>query len=356
MVNEKSFASEDARWRALVTRDLKADGAFLYGVRTTGIYCRPVCPSRLPKRENVQFFDNCKQAEAAGFRPCKRCTPQQPEAPNTAADAIPHACDIIERAEKEPSLTELAKAVGLSPYHFHRLFKNTMGITPKQYIMEKRAKRLREKLQGEGTVTDAIYGSGFESSSRFYEKAEASLGMKPSEYKKGGEGVAISYAVVQSYLGWVLVAVTERGICQIDFADTPEVLKTRLKERFPKASLSRNDPHITAIVSQTVAFLEAPEPSFSLPLDVQGTAFQKRVWTALQKIKLGTTASYSEIASRIGNLKAARAVARACACNRIAVAIPCHRVLRKNGELGGYRWGLDRKQAILDRESRIIDS
>ena len=356
MVNEKSFTSEDARWQALVARDVQADGAFLYGVKTTGIFCRPMCPSRLPKRENVRFFENCQQAKAAGFRPCKRCTPHKPEAPNTAAEAVSSACDIIGRAEKEPSLTELAKAVGLSPYHFHRLFKNAMGITPKQYILEKRSKRLRENLQGKGTVTDAIYDAGYESSSRFYEKAEASLGMKPSKYKKGGEGVAISYAIVQSYLGWVLVAVTERGICQIDFSDTQEMLITRLEERFPKASLQRNDPHTTSIISQTVAFLEAPEPGFSLPLDVQGTAFQKRVWTALQEIKIGTTVSYSDIADKIGNPKAARAVARACASNRIAVVIPCHRVVRSNGDLGGYRWGFDRKQAILDRESRIIDS
>jgi AraC family transcriptional regulator, regulatory protein of adaptative response / methylated-DNA-[protein]-cysteine methyltransferase len=356
MANEKSFSSEDVRWQALVQRDPQADGAFFYGVKTTGIYCRPVCPSRLPNRENTQFFDTWQQAEEAGFRPCKRCTPHQSEAPNTAADAIARACDIIAEAEKEPSLNELAEAVGLSPHHFHRLFKKATGVTPKQYMMEKRAARLRENLQGPGSVTDAIYDAGYESSSRFYEKAESSLGMKPLEYKKGGEGVTISYAVVQSYLGWVLVAVTERGICQIDFADTPEVLETRLEERFSKADLRRDDPRITAIVSQTVAFLEAPAPDFSLPLDVQGTAFQKRVWAALQEIQPGKTVSYSDIAQRIGNPKAARAVARACASNKIAVAIPCHRVLRSNGELGGYRWGLARKRRILEREAERIVS
>jgi len=354
MENRKNFVSEDTRWQALVERDPQADGAFYYGVKTTGIYCRPVCSSRLPNRENVEFFENCQQAEEAGFRPCKRCAPREAKAPNTARDAVSRACEIIAGAEKEPSLNELAEAVGLSPHHFHRLFKKAMGITPKQYMMEKRATRLRENLQGPGSVTDAIYDAGYESSSRFYEKAGSSLGMKPSEYKKGGEGVTISYAVVQSYLGWVLVAVTERGICQIDFADRPEELILRLEERFSKAELRRDDPRITAIVSQTVAFLEAPAPNFSLPLDVQGTAFQKRVWAALQEIQPGKTVSYSDIAREIGKPKAARAVARACASNKIAVAIPCHRVLRNNGELGGYRWGLARKRKILDREAERI--
>jgi AraC family transcriptional regulator of adaptative response/methylated-DNA-[protein]-cysteine methyltransferase len=346
-----NFSSKSSRWQAVIQRNPKSNGEFVYGVVTTGIYCRPVCSSRLPNRENVQFFDTWQMAEEVGFRSCKRCTPHNPDAPNTAIDAVTEACKIIEEAESEPTLNQLADAVGLSPYHFHRLFKKTVGITPKQYAMEKRISRVRSNLHQDSTVTEAIYEAGYESGSRFYENATTSLGMKPSEYQKGGVGILIRYGIVRSYLGWVLVAVTERGVCQIDFDDTPKNLKTRLETNFPKARLQGDDPTITTVISQTLAFLEAPEKGFALPLDVQGTAFQQRVWAALRNIRPGATASYAEIAQQIGNPKAARAVAQACATNNIAVAIPCHRVVRSNGELGGYRWGIERKRAILERES-----
>ena len=347
----KDFSTEESRWEAIVQRMQQADGEFFYGVVTTGIYCRPVCSSRIPNRENVQFFDTNQKAEDAGFRPCKRCTPRKESAPNTAIDAVSQACKFIEESEKEPTLNQLADVVGLSPYHFHRLFKKTLGITPKQYATANRQKRVRSNLQQNETITDAIYESGYESNSRFYENAASSLGMKPSEFQKGGKGKLIRYGIVQSYLGRVLVAVSDRGICRIDLDDSPEILKARLDENFPNAELISNDPTFTSIISQTIAFLEAPKLDFSLPLDIQGTAFQQRVWNALRDIRPGTTVSYGDIAKKIGNPSAARAVAQACGSNKIAVVIPCHRVVRKNGELGGYRWGINRKEMILEREA-----
>ncbi len=346
-----NFTSEADRWQAVIQRTPQSDGAFVYAVVTTGIYCRPTCSSRRPNRENVQFFDDWQTAQEAGFRPCKRCDPQISNPPNTAVDAVAQACKIIEDAEQAPSLNQLADAVGLSAYHFQRLFKKMVGITPKQYAIEKRLNRVRNNLQQTSSVTTAVYEAGYESGSRFYETATTSLGMKPSAYQKGGRGVSIRYAIVQSYLGWVLVAATDRGICKIDFGDTPEILQTRLKTDFPEAEAQDDDPTFAAMVARTLAFLEAPEQGLALPLDIQGTAFQRRVWAALLNIQPGTTASYAEIAQQIGNPKAARAVAQACASNKIAVAIPCHRVVRSNGNLGGYRWGVDRKQTILERES-----
>ena len=347
----KDFSTEERRWEAIVQRMQQSDGEFFYGVVTTGIYCRPVCSSRIPNRENVRFFDTTQLAEDADFRPCKRCTPRKESAPNTALDVVTQACKFIEESEKEPTLNQLADIVGLSPYHFHRLFKKTLGITPKQYAAANRQNRVRTNLRQDATITDAIYESGYESSSRFYENAASSLGMKPSEFQKGGKGKLIRYGIVQSYLGWVLVAVSDRGVCRIDFDDSPEILKARLDENFPNAELISDDPTISSIISQTVAFLETPELEYALPLDIQGTAFQQQVWQALRDIRPGTTVSYGDIAKQIGNPKAVRAVAQACGSNSIAVAIPCHRVVRKNGELGGYRWGIKRKEMILEREA-----
>lgn len=347
----KDFSTEERRWEAIVQRMQQSDGEFFYGVVTTGIYCRPVCSSRIPNRENVRFFDTTQLAEDADFRPCKRCTPRKESAPNTALDVVTQACRFIEESEKEPTLNQLADIVGLSPYHFHRLFKKTLGITPKQYAAANRQNRVRTNLRQDATITDAIYESGYESSSRFYENAASSLGMKPSEFQKGGKGKLIRYGIVQSYLGWVLVAVSDRGVCRIDFDDSPEILKARLDENFPNAELISDDPTISSIISQTVAFLETPELEYALPLDIQGTAFQQQVWQALRDIRPGTTVSYGDIAKQIGNPKAVRAVAQACGSNSIAVAIPCHRDVRKNGELGGYRWGIKRKEMILEREA-----
>lgn len=353
MRDTESFVTESSRWQAVVDRDVRADGAFVYAVTTTGIYCRPGCASRLPNRENVRFFGTWQAAEGAGFRPCKRCTPQLAVVPDTATDAVMRACAIIEAAEKPPSLQQLADAVGLSPSYFHRLFRKTVGVTPRQYAAQKRLERVRANIRQDDTITDAIYNAGFESSSRFYETATPALGMKPATYRSGGADVVIRFAVVRSYLGWVLVAATAKGICRIDFDDEPDVLRARLRADFPQAQLVDDDADFSATVEQVLTFLDRPAQGLSLPLDVQGTAFQHRVWLALRDIPAGTRVSYSDVAARTGNPKAARAVAQACASNPIAVAIPCHRVVRKDGDLGGYRWGLDRKRAILERETDV---
>lgn len=350
MSSVRPYLTDAARWEALVERTPQADGHFFYGVATTGIYCRSVCSSRLPNRENVHFFDDQQLAEAAGYRPCKRCNPQTPGEEDASVQAIIHACRLIEEAEQPPSLDELAGAVGLSKYHFQRLFKKIAGVTPKQYAAEKRAQRVRDELQKDSTVTDAIYNAGFESSSRFYETAVSSLGMKPGEYRKGGAGLSIRFAIAQSYLGWVLVAATSKGICRIDIGDTPQDLRARLQGSFPGAQLGTDDPHFEDTVSQVLAFLERPQQGWQLPLDIQGTAFQRRVWSALREIPAGSTASYGDVAAQIGKPTAARAVAQACAANKIAVAIPCHRVVRSDGQVGGYRWGAARKEVILERE------
>jgi AraC family transcriptional regulator of adaptative response/methylated-DNA-[protein]-cysteine methyltransferase len=344
------YDSDEGRWKAVAQRDPQADRLFVYGVLTTGIYCRPGCASRLPKRENVRFFDTWEDAERAGLRPCKRCTPQRAAARSTAEEAVVKACGLIEVAEHPLSLQELADAVGLSPHYFHRVFKRTVGITPRQFAVVKRRERVRAGIRSELSITEAIYSAGFESSSRFYETAAASLGMKPTEYRRGGDGVMITFAITESYLGWVLVAATDQGICRIDFDDSVDALQSRLAVSFPQARLLGDVPEFAATITQVVSFLESPEQGLELPLDVQGTAFQRRVWAALQELPAGSTASYSDVAARIGKPKAARAVAGACASNRIAVAIPCHRVIRSDGSLGGYRWGLERKRALLDRE------
>jgi AraC family transcriptional regulator of adaptative response/methylated-DNA-[protein]-cysteine methyltransferase len=350
------FSTPSSRWQAVKQRDPRADGLFLYGVSTTGIYCRPVCPSRLPNRVNVQFFDNWLAAEQAGYRPCKRCTPHAPQRSDPSREIILRACQLIDTAEKTPTLAQLAAAVDLSPYYFHRLFKRVVGITPKQYAAERRLDKTRARLQQDATVTEAIYNAGFESSSRFYEKAAPSLGMKPSQYKNGGNRLMIRFAIGRSYLGWVLVAASEQGVCRIDFDDSRESLQHRLRESFPQAKLLAGDPDFAETVTQVLSFLDRPDQGLDLPLDIQGTAFQRRVWTALQQIPAGTTTSYGDVAAHIGQPKAARAVAQACGANNIAVAIPCHRVVGRSGQLGGYRWGVERKQAILQREADAAHS
>lgn len=351
--DKRAFIADDKRWHALVKRDPRACGEFVYGVLTTGVYCRPACASRLPKRENVRFFETSMEAKQAGFRPCKRCNPDARDQEQPHTRAVLKACKRIDEADAPLSLKELAEDAGLSPFHFQRVFKKIVGVTPKQYAMERRAGRLREHLRKDSTITGAMYDAGFGSSSRFYEKATPTLGMKPSSYKNGGQDVRIRFAIVPCFLGLVLVAATGQGLCAIDFGDTAEALKENLRRRFPKAAVQGSDPDFTAMVAKVLAVLEEPHRGrLGIPLDVQGTAFQRRVWLALQEIPPGDTVSYTDVASRIGKPKAARAVARACASNPVAVAIPCHRVVRGNGQLGGYRWGLDRKRVLLERESK----
>ena len=353
MNRETTNASADARWKIVLDRSAEASGAFVYAVKTTGIYCRPSCPSRAPNRDNVVFFDTADQAEAQGFRACLRCRPDGRSIAENTTDAIARACRMLEAAESAPKLSELAAAIGLSPFHFHRQFKAATGLTPKAYGAAQRAKRVRAELADEtSSVTNAIYGAGFNSSSRFYEKSAEVLGMTPTAFKKGGKDEEIRFAIGECSLGAILVARSENGVCAISFGDDPEALVRDLEDRFPNAELIGGDRDFEHWVARVVGFVEAPQIGLDLPLDVRGSAFEERVWRALREIPLGKTASYSEIARRLGEPGAARAVARACAANKVAVAIPCHRVVRSDGGLSGYRWGVERKRALLEREKR----
>jgi AraC family transcriptional regulator of adaptative response/methylated-DNA-[protein]-cysteine methyltransferase len=345
-----TFSGDDERWEAVKRRDRRADGRFYYSVLTTGVYCRPSCAARLPRRENVRFHATPADAEKAGFRPCKRCRPNEAALAERQAALIARACRMIEEADEMPHLDTLAKAAGMSRFHFHRLFKATTGVTPKAYGDAHRAQRVREGLTKADTVTDAIYGAGYNSSGRFYAAAANVLGMTPTSYRAGGSGAAIRFAVGECSLGSILVAATDKGVCAIQFGDDPDALVRALQDRFPKAQLIGGDADFEKLVAKVVGFVETPGQAFDLPLDMRGTAFQQRVWRALQKIPAGKTMSYAEIAKRIGRPKAIRAVGHACAENAIAVAIPCHRVVRTDGSLAGYRWGIERKHALLTKE------
>jgi AraC family transcriptional regulator, regulatory protein of adaptative response / methylated-DNA-[protein]-cysteine methyltransferase len=344
------YASDEERWQAVVQRDRSADGKFYYSVKTTGVYCRPSCPGRLANRENVSFHKSPEEAERAGFRACKRCKPKGPALAERHAATVASACRAIETAEDLPNLDALATSAGMSPYYFHRIFKAATGLTPKNYAAAHRSDRMREELPKRGTVTEAIYEAGFNSNGRFYANSSQMLGMKPKSYQSGGIGATIRFAIGECSLGSILVAASEKGVCAIMMGDDPGALAKALQDRFPKANMIGADRDFENLVARVVGFIEAPKIGLNLPLDVRGTAFQQRVWQALREIPVGSTASYSEIAGRIGLPRAVRAVARACASNEIAVAIPCHRVVRRNGSLSGYRWGVERKRALLERE------
>lgn len=348
--------TDESRWHKVLTRDKAADGEFFYGVRTTGVYCRPSCPSRRGKRENVQFFDMAEAAERAGFRPCIRCKPNLPatlDAQNNArhADMIAAACHYIDIAEEIPDLDEIARAVGASASHFHRLFKAFTGLTPKEYADAQRGRKIRSALETpQASVTAAIYEAGYNSSSRFYEASDKVLGMKPKTYKSGGQNETIRFAVGQCSLGAVLAAESAKGVCAILMGDEPEALISNLEDRFPKAELIGGDRDFEDHVAQIIGFVEDPRIGLDLPLDLRGTVFQERVWQALLQIPFGKTVSYTELAQMIGAPKSIRAVAQACGANKIAVAVPCHRVVRNDGGLSGYRWGVERKRDLLERE------
>ena len=342
----------DPRWASVVARDPAADGKFYYSVATTGVYCRPSCAARLARPENVRFHETCEDAEKAGFRPCKRCKPDQAALAEQHAAKVAVVCRLIEKSEEPPSLEQMANHAGWSVFHFHRLFKAITGVTPTQYAAAQRAKRVRSKLNGSSTVTEAIYSAGYNSNGRFYEASNQILGMTPSSYRSGGARTEIRFAVGECSLGSILVASSERGVCAISLGDDPDALARDLQDRFPRANLIHGDAGFEQLVAQVVGFVEAPALGLALPLDIRGTAFQQRVWQALRRIPAGSTASYAEIANRIGSPKSARAVAQACATNALAVAIPCHRVVRSDGALAGYRWGVPRKKALLEREVR----
>jgi AraC family transcriptional regulator of adaptative response/methylated-DNA-[protein]-cysteine methyltransferase len=346
-----SVFDDAERWAAVMHRDSRSDGTFYYAVKTTGVYCRPSCPSRRPRRENVRFHSTREEAERAGFRPCKRCRPDSAPLIERHAAAIARACRALDRAEATPSLAQLARAAGKSRFHFHRVFKCLTGITPRAYVAARRSDRVREALSRTTSVTDAIYAAGFNSSGRFYATASAVLGMSPARFRLGGEGVAIRFAVGQCSLGSILVAATDQGICAVFLGDDPGALVRDLEDRFPKADLTGGDDAFDKLVAVVIGCVENPRMGLALPLDIRGTAFQQRVWHALRKIPAGSTMSYAEIARRIHAPNAARAVAQACASNAIAVAIPCHRVIRADGTPSGYRWGIERKRALLEREA-----
>jgi AraC family transcriptional regulator of adaptative response/methylated-DNA-[protein]-cysteine methyltransferase len=349
-------AQQDPRWASVVARDKAADGTFVYAVVTTGVYCRPSCPSRGAKPQNVRFYATPAVAEQAGFRACLRCHPKGQSQAQANAAIVAQACRLIEEAEELPKLDRLAARIGMSPYHFHRQFKAITGLTPRAYAAAHRAQKVRGELADKTTsVTQAIYGAGFASNSRFYEQSNAVLGMTPTRFKQGGKDTRIHFAVGQCTLGAILVAKSAKGICAISLGDDPEALVHELQDRFQEANLIGADDDFERLVADVVGFIEAPRIGFDLPLDVRGTAFQQRVWQALREIPAGATASYGAIAARIGDPKAVRAVARACAANTIAVAIPCHRVIRTDGALSGYRWGVERKRALLEKEARICD-
>jgi AraC family transcriptional regulator, regulatory protein of adaptative response / methylated-DNA-[protein]-cysteine methyltransferase len=346
-----AVVANDPRWARIVARDRTADGHLWYSVITTGVYCRPSCPSRSANPKNVQLHNTVEEARATGFRPCKRCHPDglSVDAENVAI--VARACRLIEESEEEPSLADLAGAVDRSPSYFHRRFKAVTGLTPKNYAAAHRAAKVREGLASGNSVTEAIYDAGFNSSGRFYEKSTNMLGMTPSKYRAGGANEELRFAVGETSLGDILVASSKNGVASILLGNDPDELVRELQDRFPKARLIGADKDYEALVARVVGFIEAPGLGLDLPLDIRGTAFQRRVWQALQEVPIGQTVSCTEIAQRVGSPNAVRAVAAACAGNNLAVAIPCHRVVRNDGSLSGYAWGVERKQALLKREA-----
>lgn len=347
--------TKDPRWARVVARDTSADGAFWYSVATTGVYCRPSCPSRLANPKNVRLHEGIGQAEAAGFRACRRCNPggMSIVAVNTAI--VTKACRLIDETSEPLSLTQLAESVELSPQYFHRLFKKATGLTPKAYATAGRSARLREKLLTAATITEAFHDAGFGSNGRFYEASTGMLGMSPTHYRSGGAHEVLTFAVGQCSLGAILVASSIKGVAAILLGDDPDQLVRDLEDRFPKARLVGGNAAYERLVAQVIGMVEAPGSGLTLPLDVRGTAFQQRVWMALREIPAGETASYSAIAEKIGSPGSVRAVAGACAANALAVAIPCHRVVRHDGSLSGYRWGIERKHELIARESTERD-
>lgn len=356
LVEERPATIDDAgRWAAVLGRDPASDGTFYYAVKSTGVFCRPTCPARRPRRENVVFFTSAADAEAAGFRPCRRCRPVRSPPEGVIAERVAAACRLLEAAmengEEPPNLAALAEAAGLSPHHFHRLFKRALRVTPRAYAAALREHRLRATLAEAGNVTEACYDVGYGSSGRFYADAPAVLGMTPSAYRAGGAGSTIRFAVGECSLGAILVAATEKGVCAILLGDDPDALVRDLQDRFANARLIGADAGFESTVAKAVGLVDAPAAPLDLPLDIRGTAFQRRVWEALRAIPAGETRSYGQVAASLGMPAGSRAVAGACAANPLAVAIPCHRVVRLDGGLCGYRWGVERKRALLEREA-----
>ncbi|HZU32902.1 MAG TPA: bifunctional DNA-binding transcriptional regulator/O6-methylguanine-DNA methyltransferase Ada [Candidatus Angelobacter sp.] len=346
---QMAAGNANQKWAWVLARDIKADGKFVYAVKSTGVFCRPSCPSRRPLRENVEFFNSPAQAREAGYRPCRRCVPQER---NAQVQKVEAACRYIdENLDATLSLTVISKHVAISPFHFQRLFKKVLGISPRQYQQARRAGKFRQALLSEKRVTDAIYEAGYSSSSRAYEKIPAQLGMTPSAFRRKGEGVAIQYTILSTELGKLLIATTERGICSVRFGENDAALLRELKEDFGAAEIVRDPEKLEPVAAQVKQLLHGQAAALNIPLDLRGTAFQQMVWEELQRIPAGQTRSYTEIANTLGRPKAVRAVANACASNPVALVVPCHRVVQKSGSLAGYRWGVKRKAALLEKEA-----
>lgn len=347
----QTTGNTNQKWSLVMTRDTRADGRFVYAVRSTGVFCRPSCPSRRPRRENVEFFDSPTLAQQAGYRACQRCSPTER---NPQAQKVEAACRYIdENLDVTLSLTAISRQVDISPFHFQRLFKRILGISPRQYQQARRAGKFREALLTEGRVTDAIYEAGYSSSSRAYESIPSQLGMTPSAFRRKGEGVEIRYTVLTTDLGKLLIATTERGVCAVRFGENDTALLRELKHEFGAAEISRDDQGLAAVATQVKELLSGSAAAQNIPLDIQGTAFQQLVWETLRKIPAGETRNYAQVATSIGRPKAVRAVANACGSNPVAVVVPCHRVVHKNGGMSGYRWGVKRKKALLESERKL---
>ena len=342
-------ANANQKWSMVLARDAKADGRFVYAVKSTGVFCRPTCPSRRPKRENVEFFDSPNQAQQAGYRACRRCTPLER---NQQAQKVEAACRYIDdNLDITLSLTAISKHVAISPFHFQRMFKRALGVSPREYQQARRAGKFRQALRSDGSVTEAIYEAGFSSSSRAYESIPAQLGMTPSAFRRGGEGIAIQYTIIATELGKLLVATTQRGVCAVRFGESEAELLRELKHDFSAAEITRDDKALATVANQVKQLVNGSTTPLNIPLDLRGTAFQQMVWKELRRIPAGETRSYADLAKKIGRPKAVRAVANACASNSVAVVVPCHRVVQKNGSLSGYRWGVKRKAALLEKEA-----
>jgi AraC family transcriptional regulator, regulatory protein of adaptative response / methylated-DNA-[protein]-cysteine methyltransferase len=348
-----SLTERGPRWAAVVARAPAFEGKFVYAVKTTGVYCRPTCPSRLAKAKNVEFYPTCEEAERAGFRGCQRCRPNEASPTDRHAVIVAEAFRRIEDADTSPTLTALAAAFGMTPSYFQRLFKSVTGLSPKAYGAAHRARRVRQQLsEGKNSVTQVIYGAGFNSNGRFYETSDEMLGMTPTAFRDGGADAEIRFAIGECSLGSALVARSSKGVCAILLGGDPAALVRDLQDHFPKAHFIGGDADFERLVAKVVGFVDAPALGLDLPLDIRGTAFQQRVWQALREIPVGGTVSYAELARRVGQPKSVRAVAQACAANNIAVAIPCHRVVKNDGALSGYRWGVERKRALLEKEAQ----
>lgn len=346
--------TDESQWQAVLTKDARFDGQFVFAVSSTGIYCRPSCPSRRPRRDRVSFFQLPEGAEQAGFRACRRCHPRDMRVGDPRTQIARQVCRIIEENQGEPiTLAKLSGHVGVSAFHLQRTFKSIMGITPRDYAETCRVNRFKQGVRKGEAITNAMYDAGYGSSSRLYESASSQLGMTPATYGKGGRGAVINYAIAETPLGRLLVAATDKGVCSVMLGDSDSALKADLLKEFPAAEIRPDEKPLRTSVNAIVEHLKSKSPRIDLPLDIQSTAFQRQVWEQLRAIPYGQTHSYSEVAQAIGQQKAVRAVARACATNPVALVIPCHRVIREDKSLGGYRWGLERKKKLLEREARV---